>query len=87
MTKAGAEIELRCICSRRPLLAKAGRDTLGEPFVWLKVYKAKKLYAEVVATAGTVRIRCRECLRWHLVTIRKQVEIEPTELPERIPVS
>lgn len=81
------EVELRCFCSRTPLLAKAGQDSTGKPFIHLRVYKAKKLYAEMVATSGPVRIRCRECLRWHLIAIRENVKMEPTELPDRIPVA
>lgn len=87
MNTPRAEIELRCFCSRHPLLAKVGKDNLGDPFVHLRVYKAKRLYAEMVATAGVVRIRCRECLRWHLITIREEVETKPDSLPARIPVA
>lgn len=61
--------DLRCFCSRRPLLAKCGRDERGEPFIWVKVFKQGRIYGEVVATSGTVKLRCRECLRWHQVKI------------------
>lgn len=63
-------LELRCYCSSRPLLARCGRDPVtGEPWVHVKTWKQKRLYTEVIATGGTVRIRCRECLRWMNVKI------------------
>lgn len=64
-----ANIEVRCFCSRSPLLAKAGRDKDGRPFVWMKVYKQRRLYGEMVAVEGEVHLRCRECRRWHRITI------------------
>lgn len=66
----GEGIELRCFCSARPLLAKAGRDPeTGEAWVHVKVWKGKILYAESVSTAGSVHLRCRFCYRWHTVRI------------------
>ena len=43
----------------------------GEPWVHVKSWKKGKLYTEVVATAGIVHIRCRDCGRWHRVRIIK----------------
>lgn len=83
----GTDIEVRCFCSREPLLALAGRDSAGEPYVHMKIYKAKRLYGEMVATSGTVLLRCRECFRWHRITIKRaSVEVTEAELPRRIPV-
>jgi hypothetical protein len=65
------ELEIRCFCSRHPLLAVAGRDRHGEPYVHLKVFRQQRIFAEMVATSGVIRLRCRECLRWHTVRIRK----------------
>lgn len=62
-------LDVRCYCVHRPLLAKCGRDEDGEPWIHVKVWKGKRLYTEIVATSGTVRIRCRECLRWYKVKI------------------
>lgn len=53
----------------------------------MKVYKAKRLYGEMVATSGTVMLRCRECYRWHRITIRQDVTVDEVELPHRIPVA
>lgn len=78
--------ELRCFCRRRPLLALCGRDTkTGEPFVHVKVFKQDRIFAEVVATEGTVSIRCRECLRWFRVKIvREKLSIKEEALPESV---
>lgn len=62
--------EMRCFCSRRPLLAKYGRDPKGELFLHIKVFKQARLYAEIRVSANAqVRITCRECLREHRVKI------------------
>jgi hypothetical protein len=79
-------IDIRCFCSRSPLLARAGRDDSGRPYVHLKVFKQRRLYGEMVATSGVVSLRCRECFRWHRVTIRQEVAVTQEPLPDRIPV-
>lgn len=68
------------------MIALAGRDTAGEPFVWMRVYKNKRIYGEMVATSGVVMLRCRECFRWHRITIKKDVQVTEADLPRRIPV-
>ena len=84
---ARQEIELRCECSRRPLLGKAGRDDHGQPFIHVKVYKQRKIYGEIIVTEGSVRLRCRECFRWNTVRIvRESVAFQQEPLPEGIPV-
>lgn len=62
-------IPMRCSCRENPLLAMCGVDRDGEPWVHVKVWKGQRLYAEVIATSGVVRLRCRNCLRWHKVKI------------------
>lgn len=80
--------ELRCTCSRRPLLAIYGLDTDGQPFLHMKVYKGNRLYAEAVFTGGTARLHCRECLHWHVIRIRgREPHMNSEELPEQIPAS
>ncbi len=64
-----ADGDLRCFCSRSPLLAKYGIGEDGKLYVHLKVYKQNRIYAEVHFKQGLVTIRCRECLRWHSVLI------------------
>jgi len=63
--------ELRCFCGRRPLLATYGLDTDGRLYVHVRIFKQQRIYGEVVVTEGTVRLHCRECLRWHKVVIKQ----------------
>lgn len=86
---ADRSYDLRCTCSRRPLLARYGRDSKGHIYVHLKVFKGKRLYAESIFTGGNVRIKCRECLHWHNVIIRqsRDVVIQQSELPAEIRAS
>lgn len=65
-----------------------GRDAVTrQPFVWMRVYKQGRVYGEMVATSGDVRIRCRECLRWHVVQIRvNKVDFREEAMPTSIPL-
>lgn len=89
-----AEIELRCVCESQTLLALCGTDAdSGDSYVWVKVFKSvgrgnpPKLFAEIVVTSGEFRMRCRSCLRWNLVVIRRQgVDMNPAKLPAGITV-
>jgi hypothetical protein len=66
--KHKSQHQLRCDCATEPLLAVYGVDN-GRLYIHVKVYKAKRLYAELVVTEGTVRIHCRICFRWHKIRI------------------
>lgn len=47
-----------------------GVDEDGELFIHVKVYKQARIYAEVFVSANAkVKIKCRECLRFHTVKI------------------
>jgi hypothetical protein len=73
------EHELRCFCSREPLLATYGVDSKGKLFVHMKVWKARRIFGESVIEGGVVKIRCRDCLRWHTVCIgQKSAFLEET---------
>jgi hypothetical protein len=50
-------------------LATYGIDKRGVLFVHVKIWKAKRIFGELVAEGGVVKIRCRDCLRWHNVRI------------------
>ena len=65
-----SEHDLRCFCGRSPLLAIYGVDDNGDLFIHVRVYKGKRLYHESVHVGGIVKLRCRECFRWHRVLIR-----------------
>jgi hypothetical protein len=60
---------MRCFCHGEPLLAVCGVDAHGEPWVHVRVWKGQRLYSEVIASSGVVKLRCRKCLRWHKVKI------------------
>ena len=64
--------ELRCFCRSEPLLANYGLDSKGKLFVHVKIYKQNRIYGELVFSGGTVKIRCRNCLRWHLIIFKEQ---------------
>jgi hypothetical protein len=85
----GRAKELRCECSRRPLLALYGRGRDGKPFIHMKVFKGRRLYAEAVFTEGVVRLHCRECLHWTTVRIVPLTEptVKQENLPAEIPAS
>ena len=76
--------ELRCFCSREPLLATYGLDAKGKLYVHVRVYKQRRVFGEVLVTDGRVQLHCRECLRWHTVVIRqpdRAALVEDTEPP------
>lgn len=77
------EKELRCFCKSQPLLATYGIDSRGKLFVHVKIYKQNRIFGEFVVEDGTVRIRCRNCLRWHRIHIvGYEAELKPTQVPE-----
>jgi hypothetical protein len=80
------ELELRCFCSSKTLLAVCGRDSKSrQPFVHIKTWKGSRLYVEVVIESGKARIRCRKCLRWFTVRIRlDDVDMKTERLPDSI---
>lgn len=68
---------IRCIfCSRNPLLATFGLDEQRKPFVHVKVYKQKRVFANVVVTGGPVHLQCRECNRWLKINFVRYREID-----------
>lgn len=79
--------ELRCFCSRSPLLAMYGLDARGRTYVHIKVYKQRRIYGESVHYGGEVRIKCRECLRWNVIvfTARKdRAELRESPPPPEV---
>lgn len=61
--------ELRCFCSRAPLLATYGVDEKGKLYIHVRIFKQRRIYGEVIVQEGKVSLHCRECLRWHTVKI------------------
>lgn len=70
---------LRCFCSRSPILAVYGVGKDGEPFVHIKSWKQHKVFVEALFKGGTVSLYCRECIRWHVITIRSNTPPRMTE--------
>lgn len=73
---------MRCFCRGEPLLAVYGREPGGDLYIHVKIYKQSRVYGETYHTAGVVKIRCRNCSRWHRVRIVNQkATLEVTEPP------
>lgn len=72
--------ELRCFCSRHPLLAMYGVDETGRLYIHCRVYKQNKVYGDWIAYGGKVKMLCRECLRWHMIVFKND-RAELTESP------
>jgi len=80
------EKELRCFCSREPLLATYGIDSGGNLFLHVKIWKARRIFGELVIEGGLVKIRCRDCLRWHKIrVIQDRAVLQETE--QNLPVT
>lgn len=69
MPRQRSKHDLRCFCRTEPLLAVYGIDEHSQLYVHVKIYKQSRIFGEVIVTGGVVRLRCRECLRWHKVRI------------------
>lgn len=72
--------QIRCFCSRKPLLAMYGKGEDGEPYIHILVYKQRRIYGDIhIDGDANCRIRCRECLRVHrirIITRRRRLELE-----------
>lgn len=66
--------DLRCICSHRTLLAKVARDPeTGAPCLHVKALKkGQRAPLEMLLLSGTAKIRCRDCLRWFRISVRRE---------------
>jgi hypothetical protein len=69
--------EIRCECSRSPLLAKAGIED-GVPFVWVRQMKASRMMTNVKFFGGRVEIECRECRRVWRIALGRSMKISKT---------
>lgn len=78
--------QLRCFCSRKPLLAVYGLNERGKIYIHVRIFKQTRIYGEVVVTDGTVKLHCRDCFRWHTVTIRKENIAALVETSDPLPV-
>lgn len=76
--------DLRCFCSRKPLLAVYGVDERGRLYVHQRVYKQGRVFGESFFYGGTVKLLCRECLHWQEVVFRdpSTVTLQEVDAPE-----
>lgn len=67
--------DYRCTCSSRRRLASYGVDKQNKLFIHVKVYKAERVYGEIVVQGlAVVRLRCPACSRWHVINITNEVK-------------
>ncbi len=81
--------DIRCLfCSTHPLLAKCGVDPQSrKPFVHVKVYKQRRVYAEYVFDSGRVTILCNACGRWYEINIRENIKVKTADKPDVLKIS
>lgn len=79
--------DLRCFCERRPLLATYGIDTEGKIYIHIRIWKQQRIFGEILITGGVVKIHCRECKRWHTVTIRDETEARLKVIKTPLPLA
>lgn len=63
-----------------------GIDEHGKLYIHMRIFKAQRIFGEMMVTDGTVLIHCRECLRWHKVKIVQPdtATLEETEPPVQV---
>lgn len=66
--------EIRCECSRQPLLAKGGIED-GVPFLWVRHIKGPRIVLDMRVIGGKVEITCRECFRVWRIKLGSRMEI------------
>jgi hypothetical protein len=83
-TPVGEKGEIRCFCSRSPLLAVFGVGKNSRPFIHVKVWKQNRLYTELVISGKNAEtsIKCRDCYRWYRIFITETSIPSITEVSE-----
>lgn len=78
--------DLRCFCRRKPLLALYGIDSKGKLYVEVKVYKQRVIFGHIITTLrdGEVKLFCRECHRWYVITVTADSTAVLQEMPSPI---
>ena len=74
MSDVDAPQEVRCECSRRPLLAKAGIDK-GAPFLHIRHMKGSRSLLDMKVFGGRCEIVCRECNRLWRIKLGTVMEV------------
>jgi hypothetical protein len=75
--------DVRCFCQHKTLLGKVARDPeTGAPCLHVMMKASGRTAREMVILSGTVKLKCRDCTRWHLVRIRREgVDVAPARNP------
>lgn len=62
-------------------------DGRGSLYIEVKVYKQRSVYGHIVVTLrdGEVKLFCRECYRWYVVSVRPDNIAVLQEIPSPIP--
>lgn len=69
------------------MLAIWGNDEHGKPYVHIRIYKQGRIFGDVVVYGGEVKICCRECLRWQIITFvgeRSSAQLTQTGVPVEV---
>ncbi len=86
--RATTRNRLECFCVRKPLLAVFGLDDKLKPYVHVKVYKQRRVYAEFIVREGNIELCCRECFRWHRVVFKEApnvgAELQEVDIPVEV---
>lgn len=79
------DVEIRCNCAKRVLLAVARHTEEGRWVIHLRAFKGSQLIMEAVCEDGPLRVRCRECMMWHLINVKIRPTIKwEDKLPDDI---
>lgn len=62
--------DIRCVCSRKPLLGIWGIDDKGKAYVHVMIYKQSRIFGQVLFSEGVAHLWCRECHRWTRLRLR-----------------
>jgi hypothetical protein len=63
--------QLKCICPTKRTLARYGIDEKDNLYLHIKVYKQRRVFAQLVINApAKLRIQCPACGRWHGIVMR-----------------
>lgn len=79
------DIELRCTCRRKPLLAIIKDGEGGAYYLHVKSVRSGQPVVSIVIEDGKARVYCRECGRWTTVKISpNNYETQQESLPRSI---
>jgi hypothetical protein len=88
MNRSLREVEFRCDCRSRRLLALCGVNEEQQLYVYVKAYKQKQIITELIVVlveGAKLKLKCPSCMRWQtLRAIGKKLESVRTTIPKEI---